>query len=37
MARIKVDQKIVGYDVATDTNAKASVAQPQQADIAHID
>ncbi len=35
MTRIKVDQKIVGYDVVTNTSGKASVAQPQLADIAH--
>jgi ribonucleoside-diphosphate reductase alpha chain len=37
MTRIKVEQKIVGYDVATDTNAKASAAQPQQSDVAQLD
>ena len=37
MTRSKVDQKLVGYEVAADTSAQAPAAQPQLAEVTHLD
>ena len=37
MTRIKVEQKIVGYDVASGTDVRASASQPIPADTTDLD